>query len=179
MKQTEILAPAGSMETLRAALRAGAQAVYIGGKRFSARSSAANFSIEEIEEAAKLCHKYGAKLVLAVNTIISDDEAQDFCEYIKAAANAVLTPLLCRTGAVRSLSAAVFPTLCYTALLRCRCIPPQELLCSKVWATQELFPPASLTGRLFPVSAVWVSKQRSLYTVRCVCPFRDSAICRQ
>jgi putative protease len=86
MKQTEILAPAGSMETLRAALRAGAQAVYIGGKRFSARSSAANFSIEEIDEAAKLCHKYGAKLDLAVNTIISDDEAQDFCEYIKAAA---------------------------------------------------------------------------------------------
>lgn len=74
------------METLRAALRAGAQAVYIGGKRFSARSSAANFSIEEIDEAAKLCHKYGAKLDLAVNTIISDDEAQDFCEYIKAAA---------------------------------------------------------------------------------------------
>ncbi|WP_303790172.1 U32 family peptidase [Ruminococcus flavefaciens] len=86
MKQTEILAPAGSMESLHAALRAGANAVYIGGKRFSARSSAANFSIDEIEEAARLCHKYGAKLDLAVNTIISDDEAADFCEYIKAAA---------------------------------------------------------------------------------------------
>ena len=86
MKQTEILAPAGSMETLRAALRSGAQAVYIGGKRFSARSSAANFSAGEIAEAARLCHKYGAKLDLAVNTIISDSEAADFCEYIKAAA---------------------------------------------------------------------------------------------
>ena len=86
MKQTEILAPAGSMETLRAALRSGAQAVYIGGKRFSARSSAANFSLEEIAEAASLCHRYGAKLDLAVNTVISDDEAEDFCEYIKSAA---------------------------------------------------------------------------------------------
>ncbi len=86
MKNPEILAPAGSMETLRAALRAGADAVYIGGKRFSARSSAANFSIEEIAEAAKLCHKYGAKLDLAVNTIISDEEAAEFCEYIKKAA---------------------------------------------------------------------------------------------
>ena len=86
MKQTEILAPAGSMETLRAALRSGAQAVYIGGKRFSARSSAANFSMEEIAEAAELCHRYGAKLDLAVNTVISDSEAADFCEYIKAAA---------------------------------------------------------------------------------------------
>ena len=86
MKNPEILAPAGSMETLRAALRAGADAVYIGGKRFSARSSAANFDIDEIAEAAQLCHKYGAKLDLAVNTIISDDEAAEFCEYIKNAA---------------------------------------------------------------------------------------------
>jgi len=78
MKQTEILAPAGSMETLRAALRAGAQAVYIGGKRFSARNSANNFSEDEIAEAAKLD--------LAVNTVISDDETADFCEYIKTAA---------------------------------------------------------------------------------------------
>ena len=86
MKLPEILAPAGSMETLRAALRAGANAVYIGGKRFSARSSATNFSLDEIAEAAKLCHKYGAKLDLAVNTIVSDGEAEDFCDYIKAAA---------------------------------------------------------------------------------------------
>ena len=86
MNKAEILAPAGSMETLQAALRSGADAVYIGGKRFSARSSAANFSAEEIAEAARLCHKYGAKLDLAVNTIISDEEAEEFCEYIKSAA---------------------------------------------------------------------------------------------
>lgn len=86
MNKTEILAPAGSMETLQAALRSGADAVYIGGKRFSARSSASNFTDEEIVEAARLCHKYGAKLDLAVNTIISDDEADDFCRYVKMAA---------------------------------------------------------------------------------------------
>lgn len=78
----EILAPAGSMETLKAALRTGADAVYVGGKQFSARSSAANFSLDELKEAADLCHLYGAKLYLAVNTIISDDELRSFCEYI-------------------------------------------------------------------------------------------------
>jgi putative protease len=61
-KKMEILAPAGSMESLVAALRSGANAVYIGGKSFSARSSASNFENEEIAEAAKLCHLYGAKL---------------------------------------------------------------------------------------------------------------------
>lgn len=84
----EILAPAGSMESLTAALRTGADAVYAGGKKFSARSSAANFSLEELAEAGEKCRLCGAKLYLAVNTIIFDSEAEEFCEYIKAAAQA-------------------------------------------------------------------------------------------
>lgn len=84
----EILAPAGSMESLTAALRTGADAVYAGGKKFSARSSAANFSLDELAQAGEKCRLYGAKLYLAVNTIIFDSEADEFCEYITAAAKA-------------------------------------------------------------------------------------------
>jgi putative protease len=87
MKAPEILAPAGSMDALKAALRSGADAVYIGGKSFSARSSAANFSSEELAEASALCHLYGAKLYITVNTIISDDEAADFCDFISLTAS--------------------------------------------------------------------------------------------
>lgn len=87
MKHQEILAPAGSMETLCAVLRSGADAVYLGGKKYSARNSASNFSEQELADAASLCHKYGAKLYLAVNTLISDEEAADFCDYIKYAAS--------------------------------------------------------------------------------------------
>lgn len=83
MKRPEILAPAGSMETLVAALRTGADAIYIGGKKFSARNNATNFSEDELSNAVKLCHRYGAKLYLAVNTIITDEETQDFCDYIR------------------------------------------------------------------------------------------------
>ncbi|MCD8188539.1 MAG: U32 family peptidase [Ruminococcus sp.] len=85
-KKPEILAPAGSMETLVAALRSGADAVYVGGKKFSARNGAVNFTLEELAQAADMCHLYGARLYLAVNTIIADSEAQEFCEYIKSAA---------------------------------------------------------------------------------------------
>lgn len=84
----EILAPAGSFETLSAALRAGADAVYVGGKRFSARNNAENFSLDELADAANLCHLYNAQLHLAVNTIISDEELPEFCSYIKYAAKA-------------------------------------------------------------------------------------------
>lgn len=83
-RKPEILAPAGSSEALTAAIRAGADAVYVGGRRFSARSSAANFSDEELAEALRLCHSSGARLYLAVNTIISDGEAEDFAEYIRS-----------------------------------------------------------------------------------------------
>lgn len=82
----EILAPAGSMEALTAALRTGADAVYVGGKNFSARSSAANFTLDELAKAADMCRLYNAKLFLAVNTVISDGEAEEFCEYIKKTA---------------------------------------------------------------------------------------------
>lgn len=87
-KNMEILAPAGSFEALEAALRCGADAVYIGGKNFSARGNAQNFSDEEIAHACSLCHLYGAKLYLAVNTVISDYNAEDFCKYIKYTASA-------------------------------------------------------------------------------------------
>ena len=83
IRSPEILAPAGSPEALSAALRAGADAVYVGGKQFSARNSASNFSEEELAEALQFCHSYGAKLYLAVNTIISDKEAPGFGEYIR------------------------------------------------------------------------------------------------
>ncbi len=85
-KKIEILAPAGSMDALRAALRTGADAVYIGGKKFSARNNALNFNDDEIKTAADLCHLYGAKLYLAVNTIAADNELVQFCCFIKNAA---------------------------------------------------------------------------------------------
>lgn len=78
----EILAPAGSPEALLAALRCGADAVYVGGKQFSARQSAANFDLEELAEAARLCHLYGAKIYLTVNTVLLDEELSGFSEYI-------------------------------------------------------------------------------------------------
>ena len=66
MRTPEILAPAGSEESLLAALRCGADAVYVGGKLFSARQNAANFDLPQLQHAVELCHLYGAKLYLTV-----------------------------------------------------------------------------------------------------------------
>ncbi len=87
MKSPEILAPAGSMEALLAAVRCGADAVYVGGTAYSARSSAANFDLEQLAEGVRLCHLYGAKLYLAVNTLLTDKEFPEFLEFIRSAAD--------------------------------------------------------------------------------------------
>ena len=88
MSGTEILAPAGSLESLKAAVNCGADAVYIGGKQFSARQNAANFDNAELKQAADLCHLHNIKIYLTVNTIIFDNQVNEFAEFIKNAANA-------------------------------------------------------------------------------------------
>lgn len=79
----ELLAPAGSFDALTAAIRCGADAVYIGGKAFSARQNAANFSMNEVRDAVRLCHLNGVKLHIAVNTIIFDSQTDEFADDIK------------------------------------------------------------------------------------------------
>ena len=78
----EILAPAGSMDVLHAAVQSGADAVYIGGTEFSARRSAANFTISQIAEAVRYCHLRGAKLHVAANILVKEKEKQAFLDYV-------------------------------------------------------------------------------------------------
>ncbi len=103
MSRPEILAPAGSMEALTAALRCGADAVYIGGKSYSARQHAANFGTEEIQEASRLCHLYGARLHLAVNTLLTDTELSAFQDYIRQIAPYVDACIVQDLGVLRVL----------------------------------------------------------------------------
>ncbi|MBQ1505612.1 MAG: U32 family peptidase [Erysipelotrichales bacterium] len=77
MKKPELLAPAGNMEALRAAIQNGADAVYLGGKQFGARAFSDNFSAEELKEALTYAHSYGARIYVTLNTVLSPDEFDD------------------------------------------------------------------------------------------------------
>lgn len=81
----EILAPCGSSEALGAALRCGADAVYLGGENFSARQNAANFNNDELKKAVYECHKRGVKLYLAINTLITDEQLEQCIDAVKNA----------------------------------------------------------------------------------------------
>lgn len=82
MKKIEILAPAGNMECLKAAIAAGCDAVYLGGMMFGARSFAGNFSLEELKEAISYAHLYGVKIYITVNTLVYESEVEMFMHYI-------------------------------------------------------------------------------------------------
>lgn len=70
----ELLAPAGSIESLKAAVNAGADAVYLSGKRFGARQFARNFGLKEMEDAIEYAHLRGVKVYITVNTLIKETE---------------------------------------------------------------------------------------------------------
>ena len=82
----ELLAPAGSMEALRAAVQNGANAVYLGCGQFNARQSAKNFTPQMLTEAVKYCHIRGVAVHLTLNTLVSDHELQEVIELIRHAA---------------------------------------------------------------------------------------------
>ena len=78
----ELLAPAGSMEALRAAVQNGADAVYLGCGAFNARQSAQNFTPQTLMEAVKYCHVRGVAVHLTLNTLVSDREESQVCDQI-------------------------------------------------------------------------------------------------
>ncbi|HSQ89001.1 U32 family peptidase, partial [Romboutsia sp.] len=83
MKDVELLAPVGSFEALKAAVQNGANAVYLGGKDFSARASANNFDRDELKKAVRYAHIRGVQVFVTANTLIKQNEIHDFVEYAK------------------------------------------------------------------------------------------------
>jgi putative protease len=89
MSNIEILAPAGGPESIPAAVRCGANAVYLGMKQLSARRGAENFDADELKEAVDYCHRHFVKVHLTLNTLVSDSEFDDAMQIVR---------LACETG---------------------------------------------------------------------------------
>lgn len=107
----EILAPAGSLDALRAAVRCGANAVYLGGKVLNARRNASNFSEEELAQAVEYCHARNVKVYLTLNTLVSDGELETAYEAVKCAcrvnADALILQDLGLAAVVRRVSQSI------------------------------------------------------------------------
>ena len=107
----EILAPAGSPELLYAAVEAGADAVYLGGKLFSARRFAGNFTNEEMEEAVHFCHARNVAVYVTLNTLIADQEMKDAVPYLRFLDSIAIDGLLVQDLGVARLAHEIVPNL--------------------------------------------------------------------
>ena len=82
MNKIEVLAPAGTIESLYAAINKGADAVYLGGNKFSARAYASNFDNENMQKAIDYAHSYGVKIYVTINTILKENEIEEAVRYV-------------------------------------------------------------------------------------------------
>lgn len=107
----EILAPAGSMEALKAALSNGADAVYLGGKLFNARQYANNFDEQELAEAVKLVHGFRGKIYVTVNTLLHDHELEQALDYLRFLYNLGVDGIIVQDLGLVYLARAALPNL--------------------------------------------------------------------
>ena len=111
MRKTEVLAPCGTFEALQAAVKAGADAVYLGGSLFSARAFAGNFDREELLKAIDYCHLYGVSIYMALNTLLKNDEIGEVPEYMEPYYKAGLDGVIVQDFGVAKMLQERFPEL--------------------------------------------------------------------
>ena len=107
----ELLAPAGDMECLKWAIEGGCDAVYLGGNHFGARAYSKNFSDEELALAIKYAHQYGVKVYLTCNTLIYDEEVDDFLNFVRYAHKSGIDAVLIQDLGMYDLIHQKFPNL--------------------------------------------------------------------
>lgn len=110
-KKIELLAPAGSWEALEAAVNAGADAVYMGGKSFGARAYASNFDKEEMAKAVYFAHMHRVRLYITVNTLVDDSELEALADYLLFLNNVGVDGVIVQDLGVIRLARKIVPQL--------------------------------------------------------------------
>lgn len=111
MRIPEILSPAGDQERLEAAVRYGADAVYLGGDRFGMRASSANFGGEALERAVSYAHDRGVRVYLTCNTLPTNQEIPQLPEFLRQAQNAGVDALIVADVGILALAKELVPQL--------------------------------------------------------------------
>lgn len=125
MNRVEILAPAGSFESLTAAVRCGANAVYLGTKGINARRNADNFTFEELKNAIEYCHARDVRVYLALNILISDNERELAYKTVEAAMSLGVDAFIVQDLGLAKIMHTCFPTARLHASTQCSVNTPE------------------------------------------------------
>ena len=149
----ELLAPAGSMDALRAAVQNGANAVYLGMGPFNARQSAKNFTPQTLKDAVKYCHIRGVDVHLTLNTLVSDKEIPQLIETIRHAASCCVDAFIVQDLGVVQL---------------CRQIAPHIAIHGSTQLTVHSLPGVQLCAAM-GMTRVVLSRELSREEIRYIC----------
>lgn len=111
VKKPELLAPAGSLEKLKIAVRYGADAVFIGGQEFGLRSNAQNFSLDEIREGVEFTQQFGAKIYVTTNIIAHNENIKGLDEYLAELGKIDITGIIVADPLIIEACKRVAPTV--------------------------------------------------------------------
>lgn len=125
MNRVEILAPAGSFESLTAAVRCGANAVYLGTKGINARRNADNFTFEELKNAIEYCHARDVRVYLALNILISDNERELAYKTVETAMSLGVDAFIVQDLGLAKIMHTCFPTARLHASTQCSVNTPE------------------------------------------------------
>lgn len=145
MSKTELLSPAGDMSCLKAAIAAGADAIYLGGQRFGARAFAGNFSDEELLEALKLAHFFDKKIYLTVNTLHREDELDELIPWLTPFYEAGLDGVIIQDLGVLERCRRAFPGMALHASTQMTVTEAQTALFLKEMGVSRIVPARELS----------------------------------
>lgn len=140
----ELLAPAGSRESLEAALQAGADAVYLGSGRLNARGEKAQFPPEELPEISRLIHEAGARFYLTLNILLSDEELPEALALARLARAAGADACIVQDRGLMSLLARELPEFPVHASTQCTAGTPEALRAYRALGCRRVVLPREL-----------------------------------
>lgn len=110
-KEIELLAPAGSTQSMMAAIENGANAIYLGGKLLNARKYASNFEADELVEAIRYAHLHGVKVYVTINILVSDHEVEEAMDYVRFLYASDVDAVIVQDVGIANLISKLFPKL--------------------------------------------------------------------
>ena len=143
--KVELLSPAGDMECLKAAIAAGADAIYLGGNRFGARAFAGNFDKEQLLEALRLAHFWEKKIFLTVNTLTKDEELDELVDWLTPFYEAGLDGLIIQDLGVLEKCRKAFPGMLLHASTQMTVTEPETALFLKSLGVSRIVPARELS----------------------------------
>ena len=168
--KVELLAPAGNYDSFIGAINAGADAVYVGGEKFSARAFADNFDTDTLCDCIRYAHLFGRRVYLTLNTLIKESEFSEIYDYVKPFYMAGLDGVIIQDLGVLKLLREHFPYMELHASTQMAVMGPQFVSLCREWGISRVVPARELSlAELKAIRDAGIEVECFIHGAMCYC----------